>query len=112
MKNFRIDVGKIGNSAILSPIGDVDAYTSDLLKEAIVLHANAGRDTVINFEKTGYIDSTGLAALIRGLKHSSDNNRRISIVAPTKAISRVFEITGLVKAFNFFPTVALATMPS
>jgi len=98
---------------MLFPIGDVDVYTSEILKDSILSHLNEGcDDLVVNFEHTGYIDSSGLAALIRGLKHSRDKEGRLIIVAQRKEISRVFDITGLNRVFSVFRSVDQATMPS
>ncbi|MCL5410540.1 MAG: STAS domain-containing protein [Patescibacteria group bacterium] len=113
MINFRIDTSVVNGSCMLFPIGDVDAYTSKILRDTILSHLNKGcGNLVVNFEHTGYIDSSGLAALIRGLKYSRDKEGRLIIVARREEISRVFDITGLNRVFSVFDSVDLAMMPS
>jgi anti-sigma B factor antagonist len=57
---------------------------------------------IISMLKVDYIDSSGLGALVGGLKRSTENGGRIVIVCDNPQIRKVFEITGLEKVFPIF----------
>ncbi len=56
--------------------------------------------------KVEYIDSSGLGALVGGLKRSTEHGGRIVIVCDNPQIRKVFEITGLEKVFPLYDVEA------
>lgn len=92
---------------IIDLSGEVDAYTSARFREAMVDLINAGAASlIISMMKVEYIDSSGLGALVGGLKRSTENGGRIIIVCNNPQIRKVFEITGLEKVFPIFENEA------
>jgi len=82
--------------------GDVDVLTAPEFEEAIaeaaVVHAASGGAVTINFTRCRYLDSSGLAVLVRA-------RRRLGsylnvLVKPRSMISRVLNITSLDRVFN------------
>jgi anti-anti-sigma factor len=63
---------------------------------------DGGIDLIINMCKVEYIDSSGLGALVGGLKRVSERNGKIVIVSDGPQIRKVFEITGLEKVFPIY----------
>ena len=66
------------------------------------------KDLIISMERVEYIDSSGLGALVGGLKRASEQHGRILIVCSKPQVTRVFEITGLVRVFPIFESVEAA----
>jgi len=90
---------------ILDVEGEIDVYTSPELKQKIVEYTEAGvKSLVINLSKVEYLDSTGLGVLIGGLKRLREASGNLSLVAPGMRILRIFEITGLDKIFDIYPS--------
>lgn len=85
--------------------GEVDAYTSARFRESIIeLIESGAANLVIDMEKVEYIDSSGLGALVGGLKRASERSGKIVIVCNNPQIRKVFEITGLEKVFHLYGT--------
>lgn len=85
--------------------GEVDVYTAPQLKQDIVEIAERGvKHLIINLSKVEYLDSTGLGVLIGGLKRLREGEGNLVLVGPGMRILRIFEITGLDKIFDIYPT--------
>ena len=85
--------------------GEVDVYTSPELKQHLVKQAEAGvKHVIVNLSKVEYLDSTGLGVLIGGLKRLREGEGNLVLVGPGMRILRIFEITGLDKIFDIYPT--------
>jgi len=88
---------------IIDLAGELDAYTSARFREAMIDLIEAGAASlIISMMKVEYIDSSGLGALVGGLKRSSEHGGKIVIVCDNPQIRKVFEITGLEKVFPLF----------
>ena len=93
------------NTCILAIEGEVDVYTSPQLKQDITQLAEKGvKHLIINLSQVEYLDSTGLGVLIGGLKRLRENEGNMALVGPGMRISRIFEITGLDKIFDIYPS--------
>jgi anti-sigma B factor antagonist len=98
-----INVRHDGTIPIIDLSGEVDAYTSARFREAMVELIDAGAASlIVSMMKVEYIDSSGLGALVGGLKRSTENGGRIIIVCDNPQIRKVFEITGLEKVFPIY----------
>ena len=85
--------------------GEVDVYTAPVLRQEIVNQVDAGvKHLLINLEKVGYLDSTGLGILIGGVKRLKEQDGWLRLVGPGPRITRIFEITGLNKIFDVYAT--------
>jgi anti-sigma B factor antagonist len=100
MREFHLEtVGPIGDCVVLQVIGEVDVYTAPLLREQIRELAAKGAEHVIaDLSQVDFLDSTGLGALVGGLKRLREADGSLSLVIRTPRILRIFEITGLTKA--------------
>jgi len=88
---------------IIDLAGEVDAYTSARFREAMIDLIEAGAaNLVVSMMKVEYIDSSGLGALVGGLKRSTEHGGKIVIVCDNPQIRKVFEITGLEKVFPLY----------
>ena len=98
-----INVRRDKTVPIIDLVGEVDAYTSARFREAMVDLIEAGAaNLIVSMMKVEYIDSSGLGALVGGLKRSSEQGGRIVIVCDNPQIRKVFEITGLEKVFPLY----------
>lgn len=101
--DLTINVRHDGTVPIIDLSGEVDAYTSARFREAMVdLIESGAANLIVSMMKVEYIDSSGLGALVGGLKRSTENGGRIYIVCDNPQIRKVFEITGLEKVFPIY----------
>lgn len=102
-----ISVRNEGSVPIIDLSGEVDAYTSARFREAMVdLIETGAANLIVSMMKVEYIDSSGLGALVGGLKRSTERGGRILIVCDNPQIRKVFEITGLEKVFPLYDVEA------
>jgi anti-sigma B factor antagonist len=86
--------------SILSLSGEIDVYTAPRMRQAIVDLVDAGSvNIVIDMEKVDFLDSTGLGVLVEGLKRIRTRGGSLSLVVTQDKIVKIFDITGLNKAF-------------
>jgi anti-sigma B factor antagonist len=110
MSDFRLDtVGPIGDCAVLQVAGEVDAYTAPMLREQIRdLAAKGAVHLIADLGQVGFLDSTGLGALVGGFKRLREAGGSLALVIAAPRILRLFQITGLTKVLAIHPTVAEA----
>jgi anti-sigma B factor antagonist len=100
MREFHLDtVGPIGDCAVLQVTGEVDVYTAPMLREQIrQLAAKGAVHLIADFSQVDFLDSTGLGALVGGLKRLREADGSLTLVISTPRILRIFQITGLTNA--------------
>lgn len=95
-----------GNASVLTLRGEIDVYTAPRLRQAIVDVVDGGAQrVVVDMEKVDFLDSTGLGVMVEGLKRIKGRNGDLSIVATQDKILKIFDITGLNKAFAMYRSV-------
>ena len=100
MQEFQLEtVGPIGDCAVLQVSGEVDVYTAPMLREQMrELAAKGAVHLIVDLSGVNFLDSTGLGALVGGLKRLREASGSLALVVGTARILRIFEITGLTKA--------------
>ena len=89
--------------------GEVDIATAPKLREKLVELASQGaQKVVVDLEGVEFLDSTGLGVLIGGMKRLRGLDGDLTLVCTQPRILKVFEITGLNRAFSIFETVDAA----
>lgn len=101
--DLKITVRREGNVAVIDLAGEVDAYTSSRFREVMLDVIEGGTSRiVVSMRNVDYIDSSGLGALVGGLKRISERSGKIVLVCEKPQVRKVFEITGLEKVFQIF----------
>lgn len=99
--------------AVLTLIGRLDATTAPDLKTKLRSLAGEGYiQLVINLTKVPFIDSSGLAALVSGLKTSREAGGSLKLVGLNEQTRTAFRVTLLDRVFEFYPDVDAALGPS
>ena len=96
MREFRLEtVGPIGGCAVLQVTGEVDVYTAPLLREQMrELAAKGAVHLIADLSLVDFLDSTGLGALVGGLRLLREASGSLALVISTPRILRLFQITG------------------
>ena len=109
---------KLGHSGkdgieVVDVEGEIDISTAPRLRELLIdLVSKGNYQIVVNLEKVGFLDSTGLGVLVGGLKRVRAHDGSLDLVCTQERILKIFKITGLTKVFGIHQTVdqAIAAM--
>jgi anti-anti-sigma factor len=75
--------------------GELDLATAPALRDALVTaEASDASTIVLDIDAVGFIDSSGLRALIEAHARSEQNGKRLRITKGTEAARRLFALTG------------------
>ena len=104
--NFDIKTEQLGDDAyVISLAGEVDLYTSPEFKQQLLeVIGQGGKQVIVDFSDTTFIDSTTLGVLVGGVKRLRTNEGQLSLVCSDRNITKIFEITGLDRVFTIYPT--------
>jgi anti-sigma B factor antagonist len=108
--NFDIKTEQLGeDSYVISLAGEVDLYTAPEFKQQLLdVIGQGGRQVIVDFTDTTFIDSTTLGVLVGGVKRLRTNEGQLSLVSSDRNITKIFEITGLDRVFTIYPSRAEA----
>src|SRR5438105_2354425 len=112
--NFDIKTEQISDDAyVISLAGEVDLYTAPEFKQQLLeVIGQGGKQVIVDFTSTTFIDSTTVGVLVGGVKRLRTNDGQLSLVCSDRNITKIFEITGLDRVFTIYPTreEAVATL--
>jgi anti-sigma B factor antagonist len=106
MPSLHIKAITAGDCAVLQMAGEMDVYTSPKLRKQVADLADDGVIHVIaDLRGIDFLDSTGLGALVGGLKRLRIREGSLMIVTSGGRILKLFQITGLTHAFALHSSV-------
>ena len=105
---MEIDIKQAASGAVVRVAGDVDMVSSPELREAVLelLLDNQGTVVVVNLAGVKYIDSSGVASLIEGLKEARRARRSLRLACLNDGPRHVLELTRLLDLFDVYATEA------
>jgi anti-sigma B factor antagonist len=88
---------------ILVVRGEVDLSTSERLKEAVYSCLEGGTgNLVVDLNGLEFMDTTGLGALVAGLKRARQGGGDMALVCNRGHLLKIFSLTGLDKVFSIY----------
>src|SRR5438094_7356480 len=107
--NFDIKTELVDDAYVISLAGEVDLYTAPEFKAQLLdVIGKGGKQVIVDFTDTTFIDSTTLGVLVGGVKRLRTSDGELSLVCSDRNITKIFEITGLDRVFTIYPTRAEA----
>ncbi len=98
-----------GKSFVLKVDERLDSSNADKFKSEIGNYIKAGGTAlVIDFNKTQFIDSIGLGALVSILKQTNHNSAKVALCALSAQVRQIFELTRLYRLFDIYDSTAEA----
>ena len=86
--------------------GEIDIYTAPRLRELLIdLVSKNSYQLIVNMDKVGFLDSTGLGVLVGGLRRVRAHGGSLDLVCTREPILRIFRVTGLTEVFGIYETV-------
>jgi anti-sigma B factor antagonist len=108
--DIKVETRNAGDWAIVDVEGEVDVFTAPKLREQIIALLTGGSHRiVVNLEKVGFMDSTGLGVLVGGLKRVKEKEGTLALAGAHGTVLRVLNVTGLNSVFPMHDTVEQAT---
>ena len=81
---------------VLRVVGDLELATALKLEIEIDAAVDDGaREIVVDLDRVGLMDSTGLAAIVEGRRRLDRRGGRLVVVNPQRAVRQVIEFSGL-----------------
>lgn len=107
---MKISARRIDQATILDVTGNIDMSNSPEVRKALLQEIRAKRAprVVLNLTSVQYIDSSGVASLIEGLKASRESGARFVLFGLNESAREVLKISRLLKLFEIYDDEAQA----
>jgi anti-anti-sigma factor len=104
-----VEVRQEGSSAVVTPVGELDHHTADLLREPLdeCLVSGCSR-LVVDCARLEFCDSTGLNVLLGARLKAEAAGGGVHLAGMLPVVARVFEITGAEAVFTVHESLAAA----
>lgn len=99
---------------VVAVSGEVDVYSAPMLRDELTQLLDGGATcVVVDLTNVGFLDSTGLGALVSARTAAGQSGGTLPVVCTHERILKLFTITGLDGVFQIYPSVAeaLAGLP-
>ena len=99
---MQISTRHLDNVTIFDLSGDVDLATSPELRKALLHELREARipRVILNLKAVRYMDSSGVASLVEGLKVSRDLGARLILFGLNTSVREVLQLSKLVRIFE------------
>lgn len=97
-----------GDVPVVAVFGEVDVYAAPALREGLTELLQDGSSVVVDLTEVGFLDSTGLGALVAARTSAADQGAALPLVCTHQRILKLFTITGLDGVFKIYDTVDAA----
>ncbi|GGM03440.1 STAS domain-containing protein [Nakamurella endophytica] len=105
--NFDVDYPTDG-AAVITAAGRLNMVAAPKLRELIATTVTEHHrpTVVVDLGATDFIDSSGLGALIAGLKTARSAGGDLRIARPGKQVTTVLQLTNMLRVLRPYPSVA------
>ncbi|MFE2041064.1 STAS domain-containing protein [Streptomyces sp. NPDC059477] len=104
-----VEVRQQGASAVVTPAGELDHHTADLLREPLEQCLARGLSRlVVDCVRLDFCDSTGLNVLLGARLKAEAAGGGVHLAGMRPVVARVFEITGAEAVFTLHDSVEAA----
>ena len=101
---MQISARRHDSTTIFDVSGDIDFANSREVRQSVLREVCEGRTSrvVVNLSQVRYIDSSGVASLIEGLKASRDLGSRFILIGLSTSAREVLQLSRLIKVFEIY----------
>lgn len=104
-----IDIEVRDRTAVLAPHGRLDVLSAEAFKARIRESVETGATrVVVDLADVPFVDSSGLGALIAGLRTATRFGGDVRLARPQPEVRDVLELTRLTRLFELFDSVDAA----
>ena len=107
---MQISARRLDKTTILDISGDIDLAHSPEVRKMVLLEFREKRTprVILNLRDVNYIDSSGVASLVEGLKASRDVGSRLILFGLSPIAHEVLQLSRLLKIFEIYDTEDMA----
>ena len=103
---LTLDQLEQGDCFVIKAQGEIDLYTSPQLREQILKGgAKSGATLAVDLGGVAYMDSSGVATLVEGLKAANKGNSAFVLLSPSHAVMKVLQLSRLDSIFDIRDTL-------
>ena len=101
---MQISVRRVDTATIFDVTGDIDLANSPEVRKALLREVRENRTArvLMNLSAVRYIDSSGVASLVEGLKASRDLGSRFILFGLSGAAREVLRLSRLLTVFEVY----------
>jgi anti-anti-sigma factor len=100
--DLSIDPAEVSDGEIRLVLrGELDLAFAPRLAEAIATHARAGRKLVLDLAGLRFMDSSGLAEILKAHNEAELAGWELAIATAPGAVDRIFDLTDTRRLLNF-----------
>lgn len=104
MITVQISTRRQNETTIFDLSGDIDFANSPVVRDSLLREIRESRTprVLLNLSEVRYMDSSGVASLVEGLKASRDFGSRFILVGLTISTREVLQLSRLIKVFEVY----------
>lgn len=108
-KQFTIQAEETDGALVVRLTGEIDIAAAPAVRETLLRSLNTGNaPLVVDLAQVGFIDSTGLSALLAGYQRARQLEREYGVAELQPRVARLFEITSIVRVIPVHDSVVEA----
>ena len=102
-RHRRLDVwvDDTPSRVVIKLAGELDLATVPQLRQVLDAHARGGQTMVLDLREVEFVDSMGLAALVRARHRAIARGAKLELIAPPEPVYKVFTLTRLDQLFDW-----------
>lgn len=98
---LEIETTNEGGRQLIHARGEVDLYASPALRDAILKAIPKAKEALgIELSQVDYMDSSGVATLVEGLKSANSKKLQFALVSPSPSVMKVLQLARLDSVFT------------
>jgi len=109
MQRFKVSEHDLENGARdIQVEGELDLAVAGKLDEVLTKACEQCEQVLVGLERCAFIDSSGIAVILRARNHMQADGNRLVVYGPTDQVLRVLSMTGLTSNGLVFDSAAEA----
>jgi len=103
---MEIEVKDYQGMKVIALSGEIDMYSSPVLREEMMGLINKRvTPLLVDFKGVSYIDSSGIATFVEGLKCMMSYGGRLKLIGVLEGVRKIFSFSKLDKVFEIYGSV-------
>lgn len=98
--SVEITTAEIDTGYVIRVEGEVDLSSSPDLRSVILKGCKTNGVLAVDLSAVGYMDSSGVATLVEGLKSCSGQKKEFVLLHPSEAVMKVLKLSRLDSLFD------------
>jgi len=100
---MEIEIKDYQGMKVMALSGEIDMYSSPALREEIMdLIDQRVTPLLVDFKKVSYIDSSGIATFVEGLKRMMSYGGRLKLIGLLEGVREIFRFSKLDQVFEIY----------